>query len=87
MRSLTTVHLAQVRDLGERSGVTERDVADAVVREGGERVDDSRFLSSSRPGGGHEHPSILPVISTSAPLTARGVPERLYGVLRTCWIG
>ena len=71
------MNLSQVRDLSEGLGVTEGNVADAMVSEGGDAVDDGGFLSSSRSSSGDEDPSVLPVQSTSTPLTTSGVPECL----------
>ena len=77
MKALTAVDLREVGQLSERVGVTEGDVEDSVVREGGERGDHSRLLASSRPRGGDEDTGVLPSELPGGPEAARGVPEGL----------
>lgn len=79
---LTTVNLSEVGELSERMGVTEGDVENPVVGEGGERGNRGRLLSSSRSSGGDEDTGVLPSELPGRPEAAGGVPEGLEYAIR-----
>lgn len=68
---------AQVGELGKGAAVTQGHKDDAVMGEGGERVEDSGFLTTTWGGRGDENTGILANKSTSAPELASGIPEGL----------
>lgn len=73
----STVDLGQVSELGERLGVAEGNVDDAVVGERGQSSDGSRLLTTTQGAGGDEDTTELAVEATSSPLSASAVPESL----------
>ncbi|CAK5262472.1 unnamed protein product [Mycena citricolor] len=74
---LTTVHLAEVRQLGESVCVAEGDEVDGVVHIDAERVLDRGFLPSAKTGRGDERAGVLAREGASGPQIAGVVPERL----------
>ena len=77
------MNLFQVRQLGEYLAVTQRNVGDSVMSQGGHGGDGGRFLSSSVGGGRYKESSRLAVKTAGSPLAASGIPEGLcVGVQR-----
>jgi len=77
----STVNFVQVRQQTECLGVTQRNIDDSVVCEGGHGCYSCGFLSSSGSASGDEYSSILPVQTARGPELASGVPEGLP----LCW--
>lgn len=69
--------LAQVGELAESLGVTQRNVGDAVVNQGGHGSKGGRLLTTSGGGSGNEQTSELAVETTSLPLSTGSIPEGL----------
>jgi hypothetical protein len=63
--------------LGDILGVAHRDVDDAVVGKGRERIHGSRLLSTTRARGGDEHAGVLAREAAGRPELAGRVPEGL----------
>ena len=77
LSALTTVNLRQVCQLSECLRITERNINDPVVGEGGHGCNNRRFLTSSVTSSRDEDSGVLPVQTSRRPKTASGVPERL----------
>jgi len=71
------VNSGEVSELAEDARVSERNVNNAVVSEGAQSSDGSRFLSTTETGSGDEHSSVLVGERTLLPLATSLVPEDL----------
>jgi hypothetical protein len=76
-RALTTVNLLDVREEFQRTAISKRDVDDTVAGEGGYRVDDGGFLSTSRCAGRDEDAGKLAYQRTFPPQVISTIPESL----------
>jgi hypothetical protein len=74
---LTSVDLLDVGLELEGMGVAERDVDDAVMREGGDAVERGSLLSSSEPSSGNENAGVLARELPSCPELASSIPKSL----------
>ena len=77
-RTLTTADLREVGELAERLAVAEGHEDEAVVDEGGEKVDDGRLLSATGGTSRDEHGDVLAGERALRPELARRVKERLH---------
>jgi len=71
----TTVDLLEVGELGERLGVSQGHVDDAVVSEGGHGREAGRLLAAALGAGGDEEAGKLAPEAAAGPLLASLVPE------------